>query len=197
MKNNIENFKIFIGKGKYFRQRVKKEAFGEKFVIQLRDIIHTSYGNYLEMSRVIRTNDSSIKETDYLKSGDVLITVKGVNKHATVLTDVPTKTVVSQHFLILRSPDKTKILPEFIEFIINSESSQRWFDRKCGGTYQSTLSRDILKNLPFPDIPIDNQKKIIRLATEIMEEKKLMLKLIENREQQLKTYSTKLIREGR
>jgi hypothetical protein len=30
-----------------------------------------------------------------------------------------------------------------------------------------------------------------------MEEKKLMLKLIENREQQLKTYSTKLIREGR
>jgi restriction endonuclease S subunit len=197
MKSNIKNLKITAEKGKYFRKRVTKEAFGEKFVIQLRDIVHSSYGNHLEMSRVIRTNDSSIKEADYLKSGDVLITVKGVNKHAIVLTHVPTKTVASQHFLLLRSPDKTKFLPEFIEFIVNSESSQRYFDRKCGGTYISTLNKEILENLPFPDIDIDKQKKIIRLAKEIMEEKKLMLDLIENRDLQLRTYSTKLIREGK
>ena len=60
-------------------------------MIQLRDFVHSTRGEYLDMSRVIRTNDASIKERDYLKTGDVLITVKGVNKHAFVLTEVSAK----------------------------------------------------------------------------------------------------------
>jgi len=197
MINNIKNLSISVDNGKFFRKRVKREPFGESFVIQLRDFERNASGNSLDMSQVIRTNDTSIKKSDYLKKGDVLVTVKGVNKHALLLKDVPTKTVVTQHLLILRSPDTLKILPEFIEFIVNSDESQRWFDRKCGGTYSSILNKETLLDLPFPNITIEKQKKIIELANEVKEERALLLELIDNRDLQLKAYTARLIREGR
>jgi len=197
MINNIKNLLVGVKNGKFFRKRVKREAFGESFVIQLRDFERNTSGNSLDMSQVIRTNDTSIKKSDYLKKGDVLVTVKGVNKHALLLKDVPTKTVVTHHLLILRSPDTLRILPEFIEFIVNLDESQRWFDRKCGGTYSSILNKDTLLELPFPNITIEKQKKIIELANEIKEERALLLELINNRDLQLKAYTARLIREDR
>ncbi len=197
MINNIKNLLIGVENGKFFRKRVKREPFGESFVIQLRDFERNISGNSLDMSQVIRTNDTSIKKSDYLKKGDVLVTVKGVNKHALLLKDVPTKTVVTQHLLILRSPDTLRVLPEFIEFIVNLDESQRWFDRKCGGTYSSILNKKTLLDLPFPNITIEKQKKIIELANEVKEEKVLLLELINNRDLQLKAYTARLIREDR
>jgi hypothetical protein len=197
MINNVENLSISVENGKFFRKRVKREPFGESFVIQLRDFERNASGNSLDMSQVIRTNDTSIKKSDYLKKGDVLVTVKGVHKHALLLKDVPTKTVVTHHLLILRSPDTLRILPEFIEFVVNLDESQRWFDRKCGGTYNSILNKDTLLALPFPNITIEKQKKIIELANEVKEEKSLLLELINNRDMQLKAYTARLIREDR
>jgi restriction endonuclease S subunit len=123
----------------------------------------------------------------------VLITVKGAKKYAFHLDKVPSKTVSSQHFLILRSEDPQIILPEFIEFAFNSSRCQNWIARKCPGSYQSTISKDTLEIMPFPVLPIEEQQKIVNLVRETRMEKSLLLDLIENRELQLKAFANKLI----
>ncbi|GAA5130741.1 restriction endonuclease subunit S [Thalassotalea piscium] len=193
MYNTVKTLKIIAQNGKFFRGKIKEDKNGENFVIQLRDIVKNERGDYLDLKNLLRTNISTKGHIEYLKAGDVLITVKGAKKYAFHLEKVPSKTVVSQHFLILRSPDPKIILPEFIEYAVNSSRCQNWFARKCPGSYQSTLSRETLERLPLPVLPPEEQQKIVNLIRETRAEKKLLLDLIDNREQQLKALANKLI----
>lgn len=193
MYQTVKTLKIAAKNGKFFRGKIKEDKNGENFVIQLRDIVKNERGDYLDLKNIIRTNVSKKGNVEYLKAGDVLITVKGAKKYAFHLEKVPPKTVISQHFHLLRSPDPTVILPEFIEFSVNSTKCQNWFARKCPGSYESTLSRETLERLPLPALRIGEQQKIVNLIRETRAEKKLLLDLIENREHQLKAFANKLI----
>jgi len=193
MKSTVEKLKIIANNGKFFRGGVKKVKNGKNFVIQLRDIVENQRSSRLDMSKVVSANVVSRVPVTFLEKGDVLVTVKRLHKKALHLKEVPSKTVATQHFLILRSPNKQKIMPEFIEYVVNSEESQRWFYRKCGGSYESTLNKETLSQLPFPDIPIEEQRKIVTLINEAHEEKRLLLDLIDNRQQQIKAFASKLI----
>jgi len=203
MKSTIKNIQIITLNGKFFREGVKKlvevakkAKKREHFIIQLRDIVKNERGSYLDLSKIARVNVVNGKPTDFLKKGDVLIALKGVEKKAFLLREVPYKAIATNHFLILRSPNSQKIMPEFIEYILNSNESQKWLYVKAGGSYSSTLNMKTLSNLPFPDISIEDQRKIIALNDESKEEKKLLLDLIENREQQVQAFAAKIIKAG-
>lgn len=198
MKSTIKQQKIFVKNGKFFGEKIEKRSNGEEYVIQLRDIVQNDRGAYLNLSKLVRTNISTKGKVEYLKSGDVLVTIKGVNKLAFMLDKIPRKTVASQHFLILRSPSKHKVLPEYIEYIINLPYSQRWLLRKCKGSgYTSTLNKTILEELIIEVVSIEEQRKIVALIKEIRAEKNLLLDLMENRERQLNAYTTKVFKQGR
>jgi len=203
MKSTVKNIQIITRNGKFFREGVKKlvelakkAKNREHFIIQLRDIVKNERGSYLDLSKIARVNVVNSKSTDFLKRGDVLIALKGVEKKAFLLKEVPYKAIATNHFLILRSPNSQKIMPEFIEYILNSKKSQEWLYVNAGGSYSSTLNLKTLSNLPFPDISIEDQRKIIALNDESKEEKKLLLDLIENREQQVQAFATKIIKAG-
>jgi len=203
MKSTVKNIQIITRNGKFFREGVKKlvelakkAKNREHFIIQLRDIVKNERGSYLDLSKIARVNVVNSKSTDFLKRGDVLIALKGVEKKAFLLKEVPYKAIATNHFLILRSPNSQKIMPEFIEYILNSKKSQEWLYVNAGGSYSSTLNLKTLSNLPFPDITIEDQRKIIALNDESKEEKKLLLDLIENREQQVQAFATKIIKAG-
>lgn len=203
MKSTIINSQIITLNGKFFREGVKKlvevakkAKKREHFIIQLRDIVKNERGSYLDLSKIARVNVVNSKPTDFLKKDDVLIALKGVEKKAFLLKEVPYKAIATNHFLILRSPNEQEIMPEFIEYILNSKESQEWLYVKSGGSYNSTLNKQVLSNLPFPDISIEDQRKIILLNHESQEEKKLLLDLIDNRQQQVQAYATKIIRAG-
>lgn len=198
MTSTIQKQKIIVKNGKFFREKLKNAESGKEFVIQLRDIVKNERGTYLSLSNIVRTNISTKGKTEYLKNGDVLITIKGVKKYAFMLDKIPRRIVASQHFLILRSPGKQIVLPEFIEHIVNSPVGQRFLLRKSNGSgYLSTLKKKILEELPFPAISIEDQRKIVALIKEVRAEKNLLLDLIENREQQLKAHITKILNQGR
>jgi restriction endonuclease S subunit len=203
MKSTVKNNQIITLNGKFFREGVKKlveiakkAKKREHFIIQLRDIVKNERGSYLDLSKIARVNVVNSKPTDFLKKDDVLIALKGVEKKAFLLKEVPYKAIATNHFLILRSPNEQEIMPEFIEYILNSKESQEWLYVKSGGSYNSTLNKQVLSNLPFPDISIEDQRKIILLNRESQEEKKLLLDLIDNRQQQVQAYATKIIRAG-
>jgi restriction endonuclease S subunit len=203
MKSTVKNIQIITLNGKFFREGVKKlvevakkAKKREHFIIQLRDIVKNERGSYLDLSKIARVNVVNSKPTDFLKKDDVLIALKGVEKKAFLLKEVPYKAIATNHFLILRSPNSQKIMPEFIEYILNSKESQKWLYVNAGGSYSSTLNKKTLSKLPFPDISIENQRKIIALNDESKEEKKLLLDLIENREQQIQAFATKIIKAG-
>ncbi|GAA5135328.1 MULTISPECIES: hypothetical protein [Colwelliaceae] len=203
MKSTVKNIQIITLNGKFFREGVKKlvevakkAKKREHFIIQLRDIVKNERGSYLDLSKIARVNVVNSKPTDFLKKDDVLIALKGVEKKAFLLKEVPYKAIATNHFLILRSPNSQKIMPEFIEYILNSKESQKWLYVNAGGSYSSTLNKKTLSNLPFPDLSIEDQRKIIALNDESKEEKKLLLDLIENREQQVQAFATKIIKAG-
>lgn len=197
MKTILGSLSIIVKNGKFFRGGVKKARDGASFVIQLRDIVQNSRSSYLDFSKMARIEVSSRSSSHFLQKGDVLVTVKGAHKKAFHLTEVPSKTVATHHFLILRSPNKQEIMPEFIEYIVNSKESQGYFYRKCGGSYEGLLTKDILSELSFPLVSIENQEKIVMMIKEAQTEKKLLLDLIENRQHQVQAYGLKLIKAGK
>jgi restriction endonuclease S subunit len=197
MKRTVENSKINVKNGKFFRGGVKKVKEGASFVIQLRDIVQNSRSSYLNFSKMLRIDVSSKASSHFLQKGDVLVMVKGAHKKAFHLNEVPSKTLATQHFLILRSPNEQEIMPEFIEHIVNSKESQGYFYRKCGGSYESLLNKKTLSELPFPLVSIENQKKILMMIKEAQIEKKLLLDLIENRQHQVQAYALKIIKAGK
>jgi restriction endonuclease S subunit len=203
MNSTIKKLKIITENGKFFREGVKKlvevakkAKKKEHFIIQLRDIVKNERGSYLDLSKIARVNVVSSTPIDFLKRADILIAIKGVEKKAFLLKEVPYKALATNHFLILRSPNKQEIMPEFIEYILNSKKTQKWLYIKSGGSNNNTLNKQILSELPFPDISIEDQRKIITLNDESKEEKKLLLDLIENREQQVQAFATKIIKAG-
>ena len=203
MKSTVKNIQIITLNGKFFREGVKKlvevakkAKKREHFIIQLRDIVKNERGSYLDLSKIARVNVVNSKPTDFLKKDDVLIALKGVEKKAFLLKEVPYKAIATNHFLILRSPNSQKIMPEFIEYILNSKESQKWLYVNAGGSYSSTLNKKTLSNLPFPDLSIEDQHKIIALNEEDTEDTKLLRDLIENREQQVQAFATKIIKAG-
>lgn len=183
---------VEITTGRSFRKAIKPSNRPTHQVLQISNISSQKTGVYSDFSDLVQTEIPSKGPIKCLKDNDIIIVAKGSEKHICLLKGVPPNTVCTQHFLIL-SENTNAISQEFVYHFLRSEVSQNWMNSNAGGSYQSTLSKTALEQLPFPDITGSLQLKYVALSQSIEDEVETYHQLIYARKQQLNTVADSLL----
>lgn len=176
--------------GHPFRGTIKQYDNGDVNVVQVRDTDATGEINHYSM---VETILKSKKSPDWLKPGDILFVAKG-SKHYSVLVDfILERTVCSPHFFLVRVKDEYKdiITPDFICWQLNQQVAQHYFKKTAEGSMYLSIRRQVLENAPIKVLPIKRQKLISEMYKSAMQERKALLKMIENRQRLLEAVAVK------
>ncbi|GAA0878168.1 hypothetical protein GCM10009119_11360 [Algoriphagus jejuensis] len=125
-----------------------------------------------------------ISEKHLLKHGYVLFAAKGTKNFATVYEDHNKPAVASTSFFVIKLYDK-KVMPEYLAWFLNSQSTQTLLKGQAIGTSIPSISKHVLENLEMPVPSIEKQKAILHLTTLRNKEKALRQEIETLREKQI------------
>lgn len=181
-----------IKAGRTFAKGVQEAESGTCSVVQLSDI---SEGNVAAVNwpRVVKVVLESKYTIKYLQPNDFLLIARGPKKRVIRLgEETPEMAVPTQHFLIVSINEHDEVVPEFLEYYLSSSPIQQWLNNQSSGSKQSTLTKNVLENLPFPAISSDQQREIMTCVHSVNEEIAIHETLIEGRKSQLDNIVTRL-----
>lgn len=179
-----------IRAGRTFKGGVQESESGTLSVVQLSDLSDDMSVNWPRVLKVVPDAKYAI---NYLKPKDLLVVARGPHKRVILLDDeTPKYAVPTQHFLFLSLKNIELSLPEFVYYYLSSSPIQQWMNNQSSGSTQSTLTKDLLENLPFPDVSIEQQKDILSCVDSVKKEINLHEQLIAGRMAQLDDIATRL-----
>ena len=183
-----------IRSGRTFKNGVPESDVPTHSVIQLRDFDKDEDQRPIKWEQLNKTDLSNSKVDSSLKIDDILIVAKGPIKKAIYLSSVPKNIVANQHFFIISAKADSTFSQQFLAYYLNSSEAQRWMLDNSGGSYQSTLSKKILSELPIPYTSESKQKLIVEAADSVRTEIQLHQLLIKSRQQEMDTVFGNLLK---
>ncbi len=183
--------------GRTFKNGIPESDEPTHSVIQLRDFDKENDQRPIQWEQLIRTDLTGSKVDNNLKVDDVLIVAKGPIKKAMYLNSVPNNVVANQHFFIIRIKNDKNVSPSFLAYYLNSSEAARWMLDNSGGSYQSSISKKTLSELPVPNISDVEQQLIVETADSVRTEIQLHQQLIKGREQEMDAVFSSLWKELR
>jgi type I restriction enzyme S subunit len=119
----------------------------------------------LVLDEVVRISEEGhrLHRKSELRSGDVVVVRTGQAGAAAV---VPPSLAGANciDLVIIRSA--SKLLPEFLHFVLNSDWTQKHIEAHSVGTIQSHFNVGSMKDLPLPVPSLDEQRRVVELLTE-------------------------------
>ncbi len=185
-----------INAGYPFRGKIPHVVGSDLVVVQMKDV---SLSEGICWSGCLETELTGKRAPDYLTTGDILVAARGNHNyavqvdHALPLTEK--KAVASPHFFLVRLKKealKKGILPEFVVWLLNQSTAQRYFEQNAEGTLTKSIRRRVLEEVPVVVPPIEKQRTIIAMANTLGEEKRLIQKLINNGESMMSAIASDL-----
>ncbi len=134
----------------------------------------------------------NITKKHLLKHGDVLFSAKGTKNFAAWYESKNQPSVASTSFFVIRVQENfsSKILPEFLVWLINHPTAQKFLKGKAIGTSMVSISKSVLEELEIsiPDVQIQkailkisqlhNTEKNLKQQIEILREKQIQQQII-------------------
>ncbi len=118
----------------------------------------------------------------FLRKGDVLFKSKSMNHVASTIEQDPDGPVVpTSHFFIIR-PTTKDILPAYLAWFINQPPAQQYFETVSAGSAIPFVNKKALGKLEIPVPSLRVQEEAIEMYGLFLQEKGLMIKLMNNRE---------------
>ncbi|WP_426982906.1 N-6 DNA methylase [Bacillus cabrialesii] len=130
---------------------------GEYAVLKISDI-QDGEVNLEGITRYSIKNNAKI-DNNRIQQGDVLLSVRGVNRKAALFNSDRDDVLLSQNFAGIRCSELLD--PKFLLLYLESPIAQFYFDKHTAGTTIMTLSMKDLKELPVPLLSLDEQKKVV------------------------------------
>lgn len=168
--------------GHPFRGKIPEVKGGNAFAVQIRDI---NEENQIEWEQLVLTNIAGRKEPDWLTKGDILFAARGQRNVAAYVDEVNKPTVCGPHYFLIHLKANSKILPEFLSWQLNQQAAQRYFAQSAEGSSQISIRRAVLESAPIVIPSLEKQQKVVALNNKVIQEKRLLNKLIENRNKQM------------
>jgi len=100
--------------------------------------------------------------------------------------------LVPSYFAIIKLRTQNYI-PEYITWYLNSDKAKKELIKSQTGTAMSTTNKTILSSIDINEIPIEDQKRIGKIQELYLKERKLLDRLIEEKEKYYKAVTNKLI----
>lgn len=133
------------------------------------------------------------KSNSILKEGDLLFVAKGNYNFCTVYHREEYPAVASTSFLILRIKSKGIVLPEYVCWYINLQSTLKLLATDAAkGTAIPSISKGDLEELEIPIPSVECQEKIIGIAKLQIREEHIQ-KQLQTKRQQVLEYKLKSI----
>lgn len=150
-------------------------------VVQMKDI-SSEYG--VDWSACVRSEATSKKAPDCLKTGDILVAARGNSNYAALVDtrDASLPAVAAPHFYVVRLQSNA-LTPDFLAWQLNQAPCQRYFELHAEGTLTKSIRRQVLEETPIGLPSLAKQQAIMGIARTLREEHRLMQQLINNGEQ--------------
>jgi restriction endonuclease S subunit len=106
---------------------------------------------------------NDISQKHLLQEGDVLFAAKGNKNFAAVYENHNAPAVASTSFFVIKIKDR-KVLPEYMAWFLNNQSTQTLLKGQATGTAMPSISKQVLENLEIPIPSIQTQKVILQIS---------------------------------
>lgn len=155
----------------------KPEPKGEVAYLQVR--YFDKFGNLAAIPQPDLRADSQTQK-HLLRDSAVLFAAKGWKNFATVYRgNFPA--VASTAFFILETNDSS-VLPEYLAWLLNQQSTQDFLKRHATGTAIVSISKSVLENLQVTIPSVEKQKQILEISRLSRKENEIRLKIAELRQ---------------
>lgn len=180
-----------IQTGFLFRAKVPEDPKGNVVVVQMKDC---SCFDGIAWDNCVRTKLDRVKESDWLKKGDILLATRG-NNYQPIFVEFSQQdllAVASPHFFVIR-PKNTEILPEYLQWWLNLKQSQKYLIQNLEGSTTKSLRLPVLAELSIKIPSLAKQHVIVKMAKTLVQERKTLQKLIANNEKLMNALAQELI----
>lgn len=139
-------------------------------------------------------NSIEVLNEEYLtKEGDILMRMS--EPHTVVYIDKTKENLLVPSYFAIIKVKNPNYLPEFVAWYLNTQNIKRMIKKNQTGGTIILISISNIGELKLEQIPIEEQKMIIKIDSLKNEELKLLSKLIEEKEKYYNAISENLINE--
>ena len=161
----ISSLNTGLNPRKFFRLNTED---ARNYYITIREI-HD--GNIWPTEKTDKINDEALllcNHRSHLEKGDVLFSGTGTIGESAVIKETPTNWNIKEGVYVIK-PDITKILPDFLRYVLCSSNIRKSYMAKAvGGTVKSIPMKELRKIL-IPVPPLTVQCEIVRLLDNFTE----------------------------
>lgn len=136
-------------------------------------------------------SNDQLDEGYFTEEGDIL--VKLSYPHTTVHIDKSKSGLLVPSYFAIIKLITSNYIPEYITWYLNSDKAKKELIKSQTGTAMSTTNKTILSSIDIKKIPIEDQKRIGKIQELYLKERKLLDRLIEEKEKYYKAVTNKLI----
>lgn len=176
--------------GYSFRSRLEASKEGTVAVIQMKDL---EDDNTVNCDNLIKIDFDTLKPHHLALQGDLIFRSRGLVNTSAILLTNPGSTIVAAPLFRIRITKVDKVLPEFLNWYISQQAAQIFFESRVKGTAQKMISMETLKLLEVPLPSIEQQKRIVELASLTAREQSLLATLAKKRKQYIETVLMKIV----
>ena len=178
MKEKLKNIAA-IQMGYSFRSRLEIFGAGSVAVIQMKDLTDE---NIVDLRGLMHIDLEKLSGHHLAKPGDIMFRSRGLTSTAAILADDPGVAVVAAPLLRIRVTDN-RVLPMYLHWFINQPPAQAFLASHAKGTAQKMISKKALENMEITIPPLERQRAIMGVAALAAQEKYLMERLADKRNQ--------------
>lgn len=127
---------------------------------------------------------------------DILFRLTSPNKIISLENGNAEKLIIPSQFCIIRIKDKKRFKPSFIKILLETQGAQNQIKEKIKGTTIKSITITDLKKIEIPEIKMEKQEEISKIAKIWEEQKKYLEKLILDKQDFVSKYIEEKIKEG-
>lgn len=160
-----------------FRARLENDPIGGIAVIQMKDL---DDANMVRVHGAARVTIPTPRAHHLLRAGDLLFRSRGRNYAAAQVLEGIGTAVVAAPLLRIRP---TRVLPAYLNWYLNTASTQAALAAKAEGTAVLMISAEALKAVPVPCPSMRAQEEIVQAAALDRREHALATRIADRRHQ--------------
>jgi restriction endonuclease S subunit len=166
-----------IDPGYSFRGKIENDPEGEYRIIQPSNV---GPAGEVDVEALPMVGEISPRDYHHASGDVVLFVAYGTRNRAYHFEDLPSNTVASSTFYILRAEGE-QLLPAYLAWYLNQPPAQAYIEALRAGVSVQILRRDALGSLEMPVPPLDMQRQVAEVARLADEEEFLARQLMEKR----------------
>lgn len=143
-----------------------------------------------EPFEIFESNDQ-LDEGYFTQEGDILIRLS--HPYTVVYIDKSKAGLLVPSYFAIIKLITPNYIPEYIAWYLNSDKAKKELIKSQTGTAMSTTNKTILNSIDIKENPIEDQKRIAKIRKLYLKDRKLLDKLIREKEKYYKTITNKLI----